>query len=388
MLKRFFQQAAGASLEQLPDLSGILEKQYQEQATRKNIQFDDAQFMALKPLQSILEKLLAAVDYDLKSAAYKLISNQPEKCRSLYIFGGVGRGKTMLMDLFYEACPLIQKRRVHFNAFMLEVHAFMHQWRQQNNTDAISALAKKIRGSALLLCFDEFHVTDIADAMILGRLFSSLFALGTTVVITSNRHPEDLYPGGLQRELFLPFIKLLQERSEIIELVAKEDYRLSRLQALKTTYYCPLDENAAEFVQQSFNYFTNFAPRQPGNLKVWGRNLILEAVHGDILFTSFDQLCEQPLGSADYLEIAREFSTLILAEIPRLKAEKHNEAKRFATLIDALYEHKVKLICSAAVPAHKIYTQGEGAFEFERTVSRLIEMQSENYLHTEHIGRS
>ncbi|MGZ8192365.1 MAG: cell division protein ZapE [Methylobacter sp.] len=388
MLKRFFQQPATTTLEQFPDLSGLLEKQYKEQVAQRHIQFDEAQFMALKPLQSLLDNLLAAVDYDLKSAAYKLLSNRPAKCRSLYIFGGVGRGKTMLMDLFYEACPIIQKRRVHFNAFMLEVHAFMHQWRQQNNSDAISALAKKIRGSALLLCFDEFHVTDIADAMILGRLFSKLFDLDTTVVITSNRHPNDLYQGGLQRELFLPFVKLLQETSEIIELAAKEDYRFSRLQALETTYYFPLDENAGKFVQQSYNKFTNFAPLQPGVLKVWGREIILAAVHGDVVLTSFDELCAQPLGSADYLEIASEFSTLIMAEIPRLNVEARNEAKRFVTLIDALYEHKVKLICTAAVPAQELYTQGDGAFEFERTVSRLIEMQSEGYLHTEHAGRS
>ncbi|MGZ8162836.1 MAG: cell division protein ZapE, partial [Methylobacter sp.] len=233
-----------------------------------------------------------------------------------------------------------------------------------------------------------FHVTDIADAMILGRLFSKLFDLDTTVVITSNRHPNDLYQGGLQRELFLPFVKLLQETSEIIELAAKEDYRFSRLQALETTYYFPLDENAGEFVQQSYNKFTNFAPLQPGVLKVWGREIILAAVHGDVVLTSFDELCAQPLGSADYLEIASEFSTLIMAEIPRLNVEARNEAKRFVTLIDALYEHKVKLICTAAVPAQELYTQGDGAFEFERTVSRLIEMQSEGYLHTEHAGRS
>lgn len=224
--------------------------------------------------------------------------------------------------------------------------------------------------------------------MILGRLFSKLFDLDITVVITSNRHPNDLYQGGLQRELFLPFVKLFQEASEIIELVAKEDYRFSRLQALETTYYFPLDENAGEFVQQSYNKFTNFVPMQPGILKVLGREIILAAVHGDIVLTSFDELCAQPLGSADYLEIASEFSTLIMAEIPGLNAEKRNEARRFVTLIDALYEHKVKLICTAAVPTKELYTYGDGAFEFERTVSRLIEMQSENYLHTEHTGRS
>ncbi|MDD5578449.1 MAG: cell division protein ZapE [Methylobacter sp.] len=387
MLKRFFQPTTATSLEQLPDLTGVLEKQYKEQVAQRHIEFDEAQFMALRPLQSMLDKLPAAVDYDLKSAAYKLLSNRPEKCRSLYIFGGVGRGKTMLMDLFYEACPIIPKRRVHFNAFMLEVHLFIHQWRQQNSTDAISALAKKIRDSALLLCFDEFHVTDIADAMILGRLFTKFFDLDITIVITSNRHPNDLYQGGLQRELFLPFVKHLQEASEIIELVAKEDYRFSRLQALDATYYFPLDKNAGEFMQQSYNKFTNFAPQQPGVLNVLGRKIILAAVHGDIVLTSFNELCAQPLGPADYLEIASEFSTVIMAEIPKLTAEKRNEARRFVTLIDALYEHKVKLICTAAVPAQELYTHGDGAFEFERTVSRLIEMQSENYLHTEHMGR-
>ena len=235
----------------------------------------------------------------------------------------------MLMALFYEACPIEQKRRVHFNMFMLEVHAFIHEWRQQNNTDAISALAKKIRASVLLLCFDEFHVTDIADAMILERLFSKLFESGIIVVITSNRHPDDLYQGGLQREQFLIFTKLLQRESKIIELVAKEDYRLMHLHALEATYYFPLDAHAGEFVQQSYNEFTNFAAMQAGVLQVQGRKVILSAVHGDIALTSFDELCVQPLGSADYLEIAREFSTLIMAEIPKLTRRKTQRGQAF-----------------------------------------------------------
>jgi len=273
---------------------------------------------------------------------------------------------------------------VHFNMFMLEVHAFIHECRQQNNTDAISALAKKIRASVLLLCFDEFHVTDIADAMILGRLFSKLFESGVVFVITSNRHPDDLYLGGLQREQFLIFTKLLQRESQIIELVAKEDYRLSHLHALETTYYFPLDAHANEFVQHSYNEFTNYADMQPGFLHVQGRKVVLSAVYGDIALTSFQELCEQPLGSADYLEIASEFSTLIMAGIPKLTPEKRNEAKRFMTLIDALYEHKVKLICTAEVPAQELYTEGDGVFEFRRTVSRLIEMQSEAYFQSRH----
>ena len=385
MLKKIFQRKTP---EQIPDLSGLLEKQYHHQVTQSHIQRDMAQFNALKHLQTLLDHAVASVNYDRQSVAHKLLSSPPEKCQSLYLFGDVGRGKSMLMALFYDACPIEQKRRVHFNIFMLEVHAFNHQWRQKNNTDSISALAKQIRASALLLCLDEFYVTDIADAMILERLFRQLFELGLLVVITSNRHPDDLYQGGLQREQFLNFTKLLQAESKIIEIVAKEDYRLMHLHALEATYYFPLDAHAGEFVQKSYNEFTNFSPRQAGELQVLGRKLVLSSVHGDIALTSFDELCVKPLGSADYTEIAREFSTLIMAEIPKLSAEKRNEAKRFMTLIDALYEHKVKLICTAEVPAQELYTEGDGAFEFKRTVSRLIEMQSEDYLQRKHTVQS
>jgi cell division protein ZapE len=383
MLKKIFQRE---NPEQFPDLSKLLEKQYNHKVAQNHIQHDIAQFIALQHLQTLLDHILSFANYDRKSVAHKLLSSPPEKCQSLYIFGDVGRGKSMLMSLFYEACPIEQKRRMHFNMFMLEVHAFIHEWRQQNNTDAISALAKNIRTSSLLLCLDEFHVTDIADAMILERLFSKLFELGLIIVITSNRHPNDLYQGGLQREQFLIFTKLLQIKSKVIKLVAKEDYRLMHLHALETTYYFPLDAHAGEFVLQSYNEFTNFAALQAGVLQVLGRKVILSAVHGDVALTSFDELCVQPLGSADYLEIASEFTTLIVAEIPKLTAEKRNEAKRFMTLIDALYEHKVKLICTAEVPAQELYTEGDGAFEFKRTVSRLIEMQSENYLQRKHTG--
>ena len=383
MLKKIFQRKTP---EQFPDLSGLLEKQYNHQVAQNHIQHDNAQLIALQHLQTLLDHILASVGYDRKSVPNKLLSSPPEKCQSLYIFGDVGRGKSMLMALFYEACPIEQKRRVHFNIFMLEVHAFVHEWRQQHNTDAIVALAKKIRAEALLLCVDEFHVTDIADAMILERLFSKLFESGSLIVITSNRHPEDLYQGGLQREQFLIFTKLLQRESKIVELVAKEDYRLMHLHALEATYYFPLDAHADEFVQQSYNEFTNFAAIQAGVLQVLGRKVILSSVHGDIALTSFDELCVQSLGSADYTEIAREFSTVIMAGIPKLSAEKRNEAKRFMALIDALYEHKVKLICTAEVPAQELYTEGDGAFEFRRTVSRLIEMQSEGYLQGKHTG--
>jgi cell division protein ZapE len=366
--------------------TGLLEKQYNDLAAQGHIQYEPAQIKALHHLQTLLDNLQANVEYNQKSPLHKLFLPKPANYKSLYIFGNVGRGKSMLMDLFFEACPINQKRRVHFHAFMLEVHAFVHQWRRQNNTDAISALAKHIKESELLLCFDEFHVTDIADAMILMRLFNRLFDLGIVVVVTSNCHPNELYHDGLQRDLFLPFVRLLQQKADVIELVAKQDYRLSHLHALKTTYYYPLDHQAAEFIQQSYNELTNFAPLKPGLVEVLGRKVVLSAVHGNIALTSFDELCMQALGPADYLEIGNRFDIVILAGIPKMTNEKCNEAKRFVTLIDALYEHKVKLICTAEVPAQELYTSGEGSFEFERTVSRLIDMQSESYLSIEHVG--
>ncbi len=364
----------------------LLEKQYNDLVAQGHIQYEPAQIIALQHLQTLLDNLMTAVEYQQKSTLHKLLLPKPANYQSLYIYGNVGRGKSMLMDLFFDACPIRQKKRVHFHAFMLEVHAFIHQWRRQNNTDAISALAKHIRESELLLCFDEFHVSDIADAMILVRLFRRLFELGIVVVITSNCHPNELYHDGLQRELFLPFVGLLQEKAKVIELVADQDYRLSHLHALKTTYYYPLDEQAAKFVRQSYNELTNFAPLKPDALEVLGRKVVLTAVHGNVALTSFDELCMHALGPADYLEIGNRFDILILANIPKLTNEKCNEAKRFVTLIDALYEHKVKLICTAEVPAQELYIVGEGSFEFERTVSRLIDMQSESYLHIEHVG--
>ncbi len=367
--------------------SGLLETQYNTLVAQGHIQYEPAQITALHHLQTLLDNLIAADEYKQKSTLHKLILPKQANYQSLYIYGNVGRGKSMLMDLFFEACPIRPKRRVHFHAFMQEVHAYIHQWRRQNNTDAISALAKHIRASELLLCFDEFHVSDIADAMILTRLFNRLFELGIVVVITSNCHPNELYHDGLQRELFLPFVSLLQQKADVIELVADQDYRLSHLHALKTTYYYPLDEQAAKFVRDSYNELTHFAPLKPGAVEVLGRKVMLSAVHGNVALTSFDELCMHALGPADYLEIGNRFDIVILADIPKLTIEKCNEAKRFVTLIDALYEHKVKLICTAEVPAQELYTSGEGSFEFERTVSRLIDMQSESYLHIEHVGR-
>jgi cell division protein ZapE len=380
MLKKLFRQTTAERFDASPVL---LEQQYRALVAQGRLRYEPEQIKALHHLQTLLDNIQTSQQ---KSPLRKLIGSKPADFKSLYIYGNVGRGKSMLMDLFYEACPIREKRRVHSHAFMLEVHDFVHQWRKRHNSDAIAALAQHIRSSERLLCFDEFHVTDIADAMILVRLFRRLFELGIVVVITSNCHPSELYHDGLQRDLFLPFVGILQQKAQIIELLAEQDYRLSHLHSLKTTYYYPLDRQAAEFIRQSYNDLTNYAPMIPGTVEVLGRKVVLSAVHGNVALTSFDELCMHALGPADYLEIGRRFDIVILADIPKMTTEKCNEAKRFVTLIDALYEHKVKLICTAEVPAQELYTAGEGSFEFERTVSRLIDMQSESYLHIEHIG--
>jgi cell division protein ZapE len=376
MLKKFFQATLANTSPQFPKASKLLEQRYLQQVEQHDLQYDEMQFVTIHHLQLLLDSLLLIDTYSHK----KLRSSAQEKSQSLYIFGDVGRGKSMLMDLFYEVCPLKQKRRVYFHTFMQEVHAFIHQAHQQNQIDAIPTLAKKISDSTLLLCFDEFHVTDIADAMILQRLFSRLFELGMVMVITSNRHPKDLYQGGLQKEQALGFTKLLQNQANIIELSVKKDYRLSYSRAAKTTYYFPLDAKSGDFVQQTYNGLTDSATKQSGVLQLLGRQVFLSAVYKNIALMSFAELCVQPLGSADYLTLASQFSTLIVTDIPKLTADKRNEAKRFVTLIDALYEHKVQLICTAEVSADALYTEGDGVFEFKRTVSRLMEMQSESYL--------
>ena len=331
-------------------------------------------------LQGLLDSLLALEAYANKPPIQKFFAHPPPKVRHIYIHGAVGGGKSMLMDLFYAACPLPKKRRVHFHAFMQETHAKLHGLRQTSHTDIIAVLAKELAVSVNLLCFDEFLVKDIADAMLLGRLFKALFARGVVVVITSNDAPDGLYLDGLQRELFLPFIELLKKSANIITLDNAQDYRLQHLMTIRLRYYFPLNEYADNLIYQSYAKLTNDAPRRPGEIKSLGRTIKLAAVYGDIALSSFKELCAQPLGAADYLELACQFSTLILADIPRLTVTKRNDAQRFMTLVDVLYDQRTKLICSAEVPVGELYCMEEGALAFKRTASRLIEMQSESYL--------
>ena len=311
--------------------------------------------------------------------------------RGLYIWGAVGRGKTLIMDLFFDAAPVATKRRVHFHAFMADVHARVHAWRQQRKRgqvqgdDPIAPVAAALAADAALLCFDEFSVRDIADAMILARLFSALFAAGVAVVATSNVPPNDLYKDGLNRALFLPFLNLLGERMDVFELAAMTDYRLQKLRRAPV-YSTPLSAAARAAMDETFLRLSGYPEGARCDLPLLGRVLTVPEAIGGIARFSFDALCRRPLGAADFLELAAQFHTLFVDDIPVLKAGERNEAKRFIILIDALYDAKVKLIASAAAEPDVLGSALEGAekFEFARTASRLIEMRSLDYLAEPH----
>ena len=362
----------------------VLERRYQEMVVKHHIQSDADQIKVLGHLQHLLDDIAEQVELRKQRVFNHLLSTPQEITKSLYIFGDVGRGKSMLMDVFYEACPIKSKRRVHFHAFMQEVHDYMHSWRQKYSEDPLPSLAVNIRQSSLLLCFDEFQVTDIADAMLLSRLFTRMFNQGVIVVATSNQHPDELYKNGLQRELFLPFIELLKKSSEILELVAKEDYRLSYFKSMKTAFYHEKKGIESTFLQQRFDELTNNGSMESRILHIKGRELVFNRVHGDILFSSFNELCNRALGIADYLEVANEFNTILIAGIPVLSKEIRDQVRRFVTLIDTLYEKNVKIICTVEIPVEQLDFEDRD-FDFKRTRSRLFEMQSENYFQRKHI---
>lgn len=324
--------------------------------------------------------------------------SKPDPVTGLYLWGGVGRGKSMLMDLFFEDAAPKAKRRVHFHEFMAEIQDLLDTWRKMPESerrrspwrvksagdDPIPPVAKQVAAGAQLLCFDEFQVTQIADAMILARLFEQLFARGITMVATSNREPDDLYKDGINRPLFLPFIKHLKERCDIFHLASDRDYRLDRLIAAPI-WYAPLGPDAEASLDAVWARLTSGAQAQHVTLTVKGRKLEVSCEAAGVARFTFHELCARPLYSRDYLTIAANFHTIILSGIPLLGPENRNEAARFVALIDALYEAKIKLVASAAAEPEALYPVGDGAFEFERTSSRLHEMRSTEYLAEERV---
>ena len=324
--------------------------------------------------------------------------SKAETVTGLYMWGGVGRGKSMLMDLFFEHAPVEARRRVHFHEFMAEVHDRLDAWRKLSEDerkrsewrvkgagdDPIAPVAKQIASEANLLCFDEFQVTQIADAMVLARLFEALFERHVTVVATSNRHPNDLYKDGINRPLFLPFIEHLKANCDVMELASERDYRLDRL-IEAPVWYAPLGGESERALDQAWDRLTLGAEPQHCVLTVKGRKLEVHREAAGVARFTFEELCARPLGSRDYLAIAANFNTVILSGIPTLGPENRNEAARFVSLIDAFYEAKVKLVASAAAEPEELYPEGDGSFEFERTVSRLHEMRSTDYLAEERI---
>ena len=300
--------------------------------------------------------------------------------RGLYLHGGVGRGKTMLMDLFYETVPFAPKTRHHFHEFMADVHDRIARARKDVPGDPIPVVAAELAQSTKLLCFDELHVTDIADAMILGRLFAVLFAQGTVVVATSNAHPSDLYRHGLNRQLFLPFIDLIEDHMDVFELAAGKDFRLEKLTG-RQLYYSPANPVARQELDAHWTRLTGRPPEpSPLELNVLGRTIPVPMAALGVARFDFDDLCAKPLGPRDYLHVAHNFHTLMIDNIPVLPPAKRNEARRFINLIDALYDNRVGLIASAAAQPDDLYLKGDGSDLFVRTASRLIEMRSENYL--------
>ncbi len=357
--------------------NGVLEA-YEASLIARGYQSDPAQRKAIARLQVMYNELL---DFKVaRQSTFRKIFKKPQPPRSVYFWGGVGRGKSFIMDCFFDAVPYRRKKRVHFHGFMQSVHDELKTLK--NEADPLVTVADRISKTTRLLCFDEFHVSDIADAMILGRLLEALFARGVIFVMTSNYPPDGLYPNGLQRINFLPTIEMLKQRFDVVEVDDGTDYRLRTLEQMQT-YISPIDASTQAKLTGFFEQMAG-EPGAAGEIELLERKLpVLRKAASGVIWFDFDTLCGGPRSQNDYLEIAREYHTLILSDVPNLNG-KPSEARRLTWLIDVLYDHRVKLVMSAASPEYELYTQGTNAHEFVRTVSRLIEMRSKDYLAEPH----
>lgn len=363
-------------------------KQYESRLKAGDLRHDEAQALVVNSLQRLFDEVIAAKSQKPQNFFQRLTGMggvSTDVPQGIYMYGGVGRGKSMLMDLFFDTLPDdIRKSRVHFHQFMIDVHDYINSRRDgdgiREGVDAtLPLLAERLAEKSRILCFDEFHVTDITDAMILGRLFTALFDRGVIVVATSNWEPSRLYEGGLQRERFLPFIDLLKRKLEVLHLNSPTDYRAETL-AKEGRYFYPLGEAAKQSMDRVFAALTDNAPVDSETIEVKGREIpVHETAYGVARF-SFSQLCEQPMGAEDFLAIANRYSTILLEGIPKMGYDRRNEIVRLMKLIDALYEARCHIVISADSEIDKLYHGRDHAFEFERTMSRLKEMQSENYV--------
>lgn len=362
----------------------MIEETYQAWLDSGKLTPDAAQGEAVEQLAAIQADWLAPKP---KRGFFRRAKETVARTQGIYLWGEVGRGKSLLMDLFCNTTDISPRRRIHYHAFMIEVHGRIHAWREANrddlkSKDPIPPLAAALAKEATLLCLDEMQVTDVADAMILGRLFTELLERGVKVVFTSNRVPDDLYLNGLQRDRFLKFIALIHEKLTVMHLQSAEDYRLKQLKALEEVYMTGPDKQ--QKMDAAFTALIKEAQPQSMVADVQGHELPIPVCSGDVARFHFTDLCMKALGAADYEYLAQHYNTLLLDDIPAMNRERRNEAKRFVTLIDTLYEHKTKLICSAEALPEELYPAGDGSFEFARTASRLREMQSESYLAAGH----
>lgn len=370
-------------------------QRYRELVETGALENDPAQEAAIERLQALEDEMAGA------RGGFFSLARSRSRPKGVYLWGAVGRGKSVLMDIFVNNSKVRARRRVHFHEFMTETHERIARWRALTERekrrhsgvnrkavdDPMPPVAHDIAREAELFCFDEFQVTNITDAMILGRLFEALFREGVVVVATSNRRPDDLYKDGLNRQLFLPFIALLKERLDIIELKAARDYRLAQLSGAPV-YYAPLGNDANRAMDAAWARFICGAREHEDHIEVKGRTLtVRRAARGAARF-DFDDLCACALGATDYLALARRYSTLFIDGVPRMSPAMRDQAARFITLIDTLYETRTKLVCSADAEPDELYVSGDGSFEFERTASRLMEMRSENYLAAEHVEKT
>ncbi|MBA2126090.1 cell division protein ZapE [Hyphomicrobium methylovorum] len=350
---------------------------YQQRLADREIEPDAAQMDLARRLDALQVELMTAQRSQTTLA--RLLGRRATPPKGLYIWGSVGRGKSMLMDLFFEETEFERKRRAHFHEFMADVHERIAAAREETPGDPIPHVARALTKDAQLLCFDELQVTDIADAMILGRLFDGLFAGGTTVVATSNAHPTELYKNGLNRQLFLPFIDHLTAHLDVVELKSEKDFRLDKLSGAQLYFY-PDDDAARAELDAHWLKLTGKRDGKPRALEVKGRTLVVPSAAAGVARFPFEDLCDRPLGTGDYLAIAHAFHTVIIDHIPILSPERRDIARRFINLVDALYDGRICLIASAAAKPAALYPKGDGADLFQRTASRLMEMRSEAYL--------